>query len=325
MHRGAHFLFLFASGSSILGLNGCESAQVERQRIQPPIRMNYENWVVTGAVANDGYGGGEVVALGLDGMRYSSRIDENQSFGIQLPGNGSYALYFLPRYEPNDTPVLAGHGEMADHESDNRALLNFEESPDIGIRKTLRLPKVLFNNLINLGHVDIKEGVAFPTVNPALSLDFDNDGRNDFGDTDDQNDGLNDLEQQNFNERIEICSFDNEDKARTISVPLTDLYVQLENGSSFGPCVAGDAPSSPFDYPIDASMEEFPPELMEPESGGPLEPFLGEPAPESESQPPAEDAEEQPCKKIRLKHKENENAANEEEPPPKKGRLKLRS
>ena len=252
MHVCARFLLFIFSLFSLTNFQSCGNTKGGRQRV----KLNDDSWLVTGQISNDGYGGGEVLALALDGMRYRSRVDQNQAFAIQLPGNSSYALYFLGAPDL-ESEVSSGSDDIAavakTHQRLNKeALLYFEESPDIGIRNTLRLPKVLFNSVISLGQVDIKGDQAFPTINPSLNLDFDNDGINDFADLDDQNDGLSDLPQKQSTERIEICHFNEKDQGKTIAVSLSDLYTHVEDGDILGPCLAKDMRAR-----IDASYKEI--------------------------------------------------------------------
>lgn len=231
----------------LVTITGCSKSGSKKARSP---RKGADNWLIHGQIAKFGFAGGEVVALGLDGMRYRSRIASDSSFGIRLPGNASYAIHFL---EPQITDygvsafeadALAGIiNPVAGNE--RRALLTFEESPDIGTRQTLRLPQVLFSNTIALGQVDIKEGKAFPSINPALKLDFDRDGINDFADLDDQNDGLKDLEQLRATERIAICHVNEEDHGKSLTVPLAEYLGHIEDGDTLGPCIAGKTSLAP--------------------------------------------------------------------------------
>lgn len=182
-----------------------------------------DNWQIFGRVSDQNFAGGDVVALGLDGIRYQGRIGSDSRFGIQLPSNASYAFY------------LVGPQQSAD-QLPEKALLNFEESADVGMRQTLRLPEILFNHQINLGEVDIKDGMAFPTINPALLLDNDSDGDNDFADVDDQNDGLPDHAQNKAFEQIDVCHASSSTKKINLSVPLADLMFHLDRGDSVGKC-----------------------------------------------------------------------------------------
>lgn len=179
--------------------------------------LSGDDWVVSGKISNYGYSNGEVIAVGLDGGKRRSKIDRNNRFMIHLPGNSTYSLYFL---DTNNTG----------------ALLHFEESADIGIRDSLRLPKITLSNKLSLGEIDIKEDKAFPTNNPALILDYDNDGIKDFIDFDDQNDRLPDIDQKNNLEHIEICHFSNNKKPAIKNIPLSHLYTHLNHGDNVGPC-----------------------------------------------------------------------------------------
>lgn len=246
MQRSSSFSLWFLTILYVVALTSCGSEDERPDRTRQ--KLSRDNWLISGQVANAGFLGGEVLALSLDGMRYRTRIDDDQAFAIQLPGNASYALYFL---EGTDSHGDDAVGAVSAHKAGSEAILNFEESPDVGIRDTLRLPKVLLHNTLNLGQIDIKGGQAFPSTNPALSLDFDNDGINDFADRDDHNDGLSDLDQQRETERIQICHFDDDNRGKTVQVALADLFNHVEDGDSLGPCIAS-RPESP----VDASEKE---------------------------------------------------------------------
>lgn len=250
MHRHARLRFLVFAYFAITALNGCGGDNTKRPR---GLRQNQDNWIINGQVANGGYQGGEVLALALDGMRYRSRIADDGSFGVQLPGNASYAFHFLEAHDrgANGSDNIQA-GVHSNYELGRQALLTYEESPDVGVRNTLRLPKVLFNNSISLGQIDIKNGQAFPTINPALTLDFDNDGMSDFADIDDQNDGLGDLDQQKATERIQICHFNSEHQGKTVDVALAELYNHVEDGDTLGPCIA-----MRDSAPVDESLAEI--------------------------------------------------------------------
>ncbi len=240
MNRSCSLLPLITTILSVVSLSGCGPAELPERNYYRG--RSFDNWLVSGQIANGGYDGGEVLALGIDGLRYRSRIAEDQTFAIQLPGNSTYAVYFLNQQDVADSKSLEGSINAAlastHKKSGNEALLNFEESADIGMRETLRLPKVVLKNVLQLGQIDIKGDRAFPTINPSLSLDFDYDGLSDFSDQDDQNDGLFDRDQLNENDRIEICHFNGNDPGKSIAIPLSSLLEHVEDGDSLGPCVA---------------------------------------------------------------------------------------
>lgn len=207
-----------------------------------------DDWLVFGAVSTQGFAGGEVVAIGMDGSRYRSTIADDQSFGIELPANSTFAVYFVtPKAQGNQPGVAASEfvnaaigPRMAKTQV---ALLTFEESAEIGLRNTLRLPKVMGKNELDLGEIDIKNQAAYPTINPATVLDFDNDGLNDFSDTDDQNDGLLDKMQKDMIERVQICHTGSKNGGVSENVPLSGLFEHMEHGDTMGPCKNGNKPA----------------------------------------------------------------------------------
>lgn len=187
-------------------------------------RELYKNeWQVTGKLTDQNFAGGQVVAVALDGTRYSSRIGSNNYFGLALPGNNTLGLFFLSAQNPVD-------------QGRSVAMLNFEDSPDVGVSDSLRLPNVLFNNKLSLGEVDIKDSLAYPTLNPSRVLDFDTDGISDGVDLDDQNDGLDDLEQKRVLEHLKICHFTSADTGETITIPLNQLFQHTNHGDSIKEC-----------------------------------------------------------------------------------------
>lgn len=210
-----------------------------------------DDWLVFGAVSTQGFAGGEVVAIGMDGSRYRSTIADDQSFGIDLPANSTFAVYFVaPKAQGNQPGVAASefvNAAVAPRMARTQAaLLTFEESAEIGLRNTLRLPKVMGKNELDLGEIDIKNLMAYPTINPATVLDFDNDGLNDFSDTDDQNDGLLDKMQKDMIERVQICHITSKNGGVSENVPLSGLFEHMEHGDTMGPCKNGNksAPTS---------------------------------------------------------------------------------
>jgi hypothetical protein len=199
---------------------------------------NKDDWAVFGKITKGGYANGQIVAIGMDGNSYVSGIAQNQSFQIELPGNATYAIYFIPasNYQEQEASEFVNSVVGTTNTSEAPALLCFEESKEIGIRNTLRLPQIISNAYLDLGEIDVKQNHAFPTKNPALALDFDNDGINDFTDLDDQNDGLSDKQQKDLLERVDICHL-NPEGSKTENVPLEALYGHIKHGDNFGPCV----------------------------------------------------------------------------------------
>jgi hypothetical protein len=216
-----------------------------------------DDWLVSGTVTSPIYTHGEVLALGMDGMRYRSEIRANNTFGIALPGNSTYAFYFFPPSKIGKEDVVSASEFIDAATSVNTpynpgALLHFEDSPEIGIRNTLRLPKVLLNSHLALGEIDIKQDQAFPTINPATNLDFDSDGINDFADIDDQNDAIPDDDQLNHQEKIEICHVQTQTGYKTNVIPFSHLLHHLNHGDIVGPC------PSAINRPTQRSLEKAP-------------------------------------------------------------------
>lgn len=216
-----------------------------------------DDWSVSGKITAKSFANGEVIAIGMDGNRYYSHINGDAKFIINLPANVIYALYFIPSFKPKETAHDFIHYSTIDSymDSHHEALLCFEESKDIGISKTLRLPKIITNSYLDLGEIDIKENYAFPTKNPALALDFDNDGINDFNDLDDQNDGLSDKQQKILLERVDICHL-GDDGSKTENISLEALYDHMKHGDGFGACIATKAIKESLPSPNDEDVTD---------------------------------------------------------------------
>jgi hypothetical protein len=229
---------------------------------------NTDDWLVSGKMSSTGYGDGEIVAIGMDGNRYRSTIAPDQNFDIELPGNSTYAIYFVPA-KPRGERNIGSASEFIDTMSGPKntktmpALLMFEDSFEIGLRNTLRLPKVITNRYLDLGEIDIKNRQAFPTNNPSSILDFDSDGINDFADQDDQNDGLSDKMQRDQLERVEICHFTSKNTGSTQNIPLSGLYEHMEHGDTFGPCINSKGPA------VTSEKEENNEPMMPPPAAAP--------------------------------------------------------
>lgn len=209
----------FIIGASLLLLNFSCGPKGSRAGVNI-----YKNeWVISGKVMNESFASGKVMAIGLDGTRFSSNIGKDSSFVIGLPGNSTLALYFIP-------------AQAQEGKNSTASMLNFEESPDVGVSNSLRLPHVIFDHNLSLGEVDIKNDQAFPTLNPAASLDFDTDGIPDSLDRDDQNDGLNDLEQKRVLERVNLCHLTSSSSGETKTIPLADMFTHIDHGDVVGPC-----------------------------------------------------------------------------------------
>lgn len=232
MVKRKSYLFL-----SFLGLITSVSACGPRSLdISAPPISKKDEWLISGSLTDPHFANGELIALSLDGTRYRTKIGTDRSFGIELPGSNTYAVYFVPpviEKKPDPFSVsdfIKGNPETA---AGLEALLSYEDSQEI--RDTLRLPAVIFDHTLSLGEIDIKDSYAFPTSNPANTLDFDSDGLNDYADPDDQNDGLNDREQRLQTERIEVCHY-SKGKGALQSIPLPDLLHHLNHGDNLGQC-----------------------------------------------------------------------------------------
>lgn len=238
---------------SLLGLmvaTGCGSPTASE--LGGPSPVNEDAWRISGRLTSSDYSNGEIVALGMDGTRYRTAIAEDNSFGIELPGNSTYAVYFLPQSGIGKDDVVSAsefiNGAVGtDTNQDHWAVLNFEDSAEIGLRDTLRLPSAIFNHTLDFGEVDIKGNKAFPTINPASRLDFDGDGINDSADLDDQNDGLHDADQRLESERVDICHFTSSGKGSTHNISFSELFSHLNRGDIVGQCKNTQRPSSKND------------------------------------------------------------------------------
>ncbi len=242
MRMSPHIFGFLVSLVYVVVAGNCGSPKEEPLAKKTPSRP--DEWLVSGRVAQQGYAAGEVVALAMDGTRYRSKIGQDDSFALQLPHNSTYAVYFLPQLNIEKDDVVSGsefiNGARASKvNSSDKALLYFEDSPG-GLRDTLRLPKIIWDQSLSLGEIDIKKDGdnlrAFPTHNPALFLDYDSDGINDFADLNDQNNGLSDQAQSNELDRVNICHYTDDDSSSTQSIPLSHLFDHISHGDNIGPC-----------------------------------------------------------------------------------------
>lgn len=211
---------------ALMAIAACGPVRPKQQILNIPMR---DEWLIKGRLSNQNYKQGEVVALGLDGTRYRTVIQDGLRFGLNLPGNATYALYFI-------TPINNGDdGPMSD--TQNRppfAVLSFENGA-LGESETLRLPETNFNPTLDLGIIDIKGSHAYPARSPSTLLDFDYDGMLDISDPDDQNDNINDKEQKKELEEVTICSIVTQGHQER-NVHLSELLPYLDQGASIGPC-----------------------------------------------------------------------------------------
>lgn len=185
-----------------------------------------DNWLIKGQLSNPSFKQGAVVALGMDGTRHLTKIKDTMKFGINVPGNATYALYFILPPDSSFAPEI--------NNQPTYAVLTYENG-NLGESETLRLPDTNFYPIIDLGIVDIKGHHAYPAISPCGILDFDNDGILDLVDLDDQNDGLNDVEQKRELEEVTICMRGTQ-KLQQKNVHLSELLPYLDQGAFVGPC-----------------------------------------------------------------------------------------
>lgn len=190
-----------------------------------PSGLPRDEWAISGRMGTGGYRQGKILALGIDGTRYSSTIHSDNFFSIQLPGNTTYALHFMAPPQGEEGTTRA-----------NTAILTFDSGRDVGKSDTLRLPKPTQYPYLDLGIIDIKHKTAFSTQNPSRQLDADMDGIEDFFDPDDQNDGLSDEDQKFRLELVGICHKEKGKEPKSMRVPLSSLLNHLNHRDSFGPC-----------------------------------------------------------------------------------------
>lgn len=180
-----------------------------------------DKWLIFGQIANEDFKNGQIIAIGPDGSKFKTDIYENNRFGLLLPGLNTYAIYFLP--QKNNIK--------------EKYILTFEDSPDIGINKTLRLPIAYNGSSLNLGQIDINNGEAFSSQNPSNILDFDQDGQIDYKDLDDQNNNIEDLGEKSNQEQILICHLQEDKERLPMNIDLTILLDHLEHGDFVGDCL----------------------------------------------------------------------------------------
>jgi|HubBroStandDraft_4_1064222.scaffolds.fasta_scaffold312717_2 hypothetical protein len=189
--------------------------------LNTPLR---DEWLVKGYLVSEAMVNGQILALALDGTRYRTGVDNEMRFGLELPGNATYALYFvMPDYSVGKTDP-------------NFAVLSFENGPDMGESQTLRLPAIVLDAELNLGLVDIKGNYAYPANNPAYLVDFDHDGIPDIADRDDQNDGLSDKKQKAALEEIAICKPTADKLGQEKNIEFANILPHLAKGARFGRC-----------------------------------------------------------------------------------------
>lgn len=185
-----------------------------------------DEWLIKGHLSNTKFKKGAVVALSGDGTQFNTTIKDNMSFGMNLPGNTTYALYFIMPQEFNFSPQSQSE--------DIYAVLCYENGL-LGESETLRLPHPTFYPVLDLGVIDIKGRHAYPGRSPSTVLDFDFDGIVDAKDPDDQNDGLNDKEQKTKAESVKVCLANNGHYSEK-TIHLSKLLPFLDQGAIIGPC-----------------------------------------------------------------------------------------
>ena len=181
---------------------------------------NNANWVLFGKIADENSTMAKVVAVGINGKKYSSKINNNK-FSITLPADLTYSIHFINLNNDINT-------------------LTFEDSQDIGLKNILRLGKITESKSLNLGEMDFVNGNAYASLNPAYTLNFDNDNLPDCLDPDDQNDNLADSIQQQELESVEICHKEklknNKIIKRQVYISLSDFYLHSLHGDYVGSC-----------------------------------------------------------------------------------------
>jgi len=179
-----------------------------------------DNWLIVGNIGDPDFYPKEILALGADGTRYRTSIQNDLTFALELPGNSIYAFYVIPDPKKNKSTA---------------AILTFDDGRTMDPSDVLRLPKPTLDAWLDLGSIDIKRGQALPTRNPSRVLDFDEDGLVDILDPEDQNDGLNDKKQKWQGEKIGICHVEKNHK-KFIFAPLSTLLTHLQHGDKIGSC-----------------------------------------------------------------------------------------
>lgn len=187
----------------------------------------HDEWLIKGRLSNSSFHKGEVVALGMNGTRYRTRIKENSTFGLSLPGSAVYALYFILPYENSKNENSSNAPAYA--------VLTYENGV-LGESETIRLPETNLFPMLDLGIVDIKGHHAYPAHNPSNMLDFDHDGIFDILDLDDQNDGIDDKKQRENWERVTICYYGFSQAGQEKIVHLSELLPYLDQGAIIGSC-----------------------------------------------------------------------------------------
>jgi hypothetical protein len=126
---------------------------------------------VSGLIAGDTCVADEVVATDSSNQSTRDDIDQNCAFNLTLTTSKAYNLSF--NKESNFVASMVFDGGSSGLESPSFYLSESE-------------------NQVDLGEIIIEGNEAYPTHQPSLQNDRDQDGINDFEDEDDDNDGKND-------------------------------------------------------------------------------------------------------------------------------------
>lgn len=142
-------------------------------------------YVLKGAVSDQAYVGGEVIALSSKGEIVRSSISSTGEVNTALPGNESYVVHFLTNQSKSLFYTSSGAASAGPP-----AILSFEDDPSGALDDQLTLGAESAAGEIDLGKISIENGLASAENNPLEQLDSDNDGVDDYADGDDNNDGL---------------------------------------------------------------------------------------------------------------------------------------
>lgn len=189
----------------------------KEDEIFAPDPINNADWHITGRLNDENYAQGTIIAVFGDGTQRKSTISDELSFSFTLPQNSVSALHFFPGPESSES-------------KSSSAILSFSEEQDRGMRDTLRLAKPTPLGSLNLGTVSIKGEFAYPSMNPALRLDFDQDGIADAKDRDDDNNGILDVSEND--QSVLICH----QKESTLAIELSSLLPHLMHEDVIGRC-----------------------------------------------------------------------------------------
>lgn len=175
----------FVSAVTALSMMGCgaPSGGDAAPELRPP-------WVLRGALVDDGFAGGSVLALSDLGHVAEGEIGLDGSFAVELHGGATHAVHFLDDgvfagllYFASD---LEGGGMTSALRLPQRAI---ERQSAGGSPGTLTQALISNDGELALGDVAVEGGIATAANNPLAAIDSDGDGVADIHDPDDDNDG----------------------------------------------------------------------------------------------------------------------------------------